>query len=44
VSFGSKVQDPIGYSRDQHAFTRARNRAGGLEGGISNGQDIVVRG
>jgi chorismate synthase len=44
VSFGSNVQDPIGYSRDKHAFTRARNRAGGLEGGISNGQDIVVRG
>jgi chorismate synthase len=44
VSFGSKVQDPIGYSADQHAFTRARNRAGGIEGGISNGQDIVVRG
>ncbi len=44
VSFGSQVQDPIGYSRDRQAFTRARNRAGGLEGGISNGQDIVVRG
>lgn len=25
-------------------FTRGSNRAGGLEGGISNGQDIVVRG
>jgi chorismate synthase len=44
VSLGSAVQDPIGYSRDQHAFTRAQNRAGGIEGGISNGQDIVVRG
>jgi chorismate synthase len=44
VSFGSGVQDPIGYDRGQHAFTRAQNRAGGIEGGISNGQDIVVRG
>jgi len=26
------------------AFTRAGNHAGGLEGGISNGSDIVVRG
>jgi chorismate synthase len=25
-------------------FTRRSNRAGGLEGGISNGEDIVVRG
>lgn len=26
------------------AFTRPTNRAGGVEGGISNGEDIVVRG
>src|SRR5262249_61479542 len=25
-------------------FTRAKNNAGGIEGGISNGEDIVVRG
>jgi chorismate synthase len=25
-------------------FSRARNNAGGLEGGISNGEDVVVRG
>ncbi len=25
-------------------FTRASNHAGGIEGGISNGQDILVRG
>src|SRR5204863_7009793 len=31
---------------DEHftRFTRARNNAGGIEGGISNGQDIIVRG
>src|SRR5437867_1469207 len=44
VSLGSTVQDPIGYSREQKAFTRKQNRAGGIEGGISNGQEIVVRG
>ncbi|MBI2681365.1 MAG: chorismate synthase [Candidatus Solibacter usitatus] len=44
ASFGSKVQDTIHYQRDQHRFTRGANRAGGLEGGMSNGEDIVVRG
>jgi chorismate synthase len=44
ASFGSKVQDTIHYDRGRHAFTRGANRAGGLEGGIANGQDIVVRG
>jgi chorismate synthase len=42
--FGSKVQDAIGYSRERHEFTRGANQAGGLEGGITNGQEIVVRG
>jgi len=44
VSFGSKVQDTIQYNREQRQFTRGANRAGGLEGGITNGQDVVVRG
>lgn len=53
VSFGSQVHDAIGYAAEQKGlngddhftrFTRAQNNAGGLEGGISNGQDIVVRG
>src|SRR5271163_4807418 len=48
-SFGSKVHDPIGYSEEQidgakTRFTREHNHAGGVEGGISNGEDIVVRG
>lgn len=38
---GSLVHDPIAY-RDG-AFVRASNRAGGIEGGISNGEPIVVR-
>ena len=44
ASFGSKVQDTIHYDAGQHRFTRGANRAGGLEGGITNGQDILVRG
>jgi chorismate synthase len=41
---GSGVHDEIGYDRRQHGFTRKTNRAGGLEGGITNGEEIVVRG
>ena len=44
ASFGSQVQDTIQYSRERHAFTRGANRAGGLEGGMTNGQDILLRG
>jgi chorismate synthase len=42
--FGSEVQDTIHYDRDAHRFTRGANRAGGLEGGMTNGQDVLVRG
>ncbi len=44
VSLGSRVHDPIDYDRDRKRFTRPENHAGGLEGGISNGEDVVVRG
>jgi len=44
VSFGSRVQDPIRYDRQARRFTRPSNRAGGLEGGATNGQDVIVRG
>jgi chorismate synthase len=44
ASFGSKVQDTIHYDKDASSFTRGANRAGGLEGGITNGQDVLVRG
>jgi chorismate synthase len=40
---GSKVQDEIFYSKAK-GFTRSSNRAGGFEGGMTNGQPIVVRG
>jgi chorismate synthase len=44
AAFGSKVQDTIHYDKEGHKFTRGANRAGGLEGGITNAQDILVRG
>jgi chorismate synthase len=43
-SFGSRVQDTIHYNREERVFTRGANRAGGLEGGMTNGQDLLVRG
>jgi chorismate synthase len=44
ASFGSKVQDSIHYNRESRSFFRGANRAGGLEGGMTNGQDVLVRG
>ena len=44
VSFGSRVQDTIHYDGEKRRFVRGANRAGGLEGGMTNGQDVVVRG
>jgi chorismate synthase len=44
TSYGSEVMDEIGYDPAGQRFTRASNRAGGLEGGITNGEDVVVRG
>ena len=48
ASLGSAVHDEIGYELERAdsftGFTRRSNHAGGLEGGVSNGQDIRVRG
>jgi chorismate synthase len=44
VSPGSKVQDTIHYNKEKRSFYRGSNYAGGLEGGMTNGQDLVVRG
>jgi chorismate synthase len=44
ASMGSVVQDTIHYDREGRRFTRGANRAGGLEGGMTNGQDLLVRG
>lgn len=42
-SRGSHVHDAIAYESGSHRFVRPTNRAGGLEGGISNGEPIVCR-
>jgi chorismate synthase len=42
AEFGSAVHDEIFYEND--TFQRKSNRAGGLEGGITNGEELRVRG
>ncbi len=42
--FGSQVHDEIGYDADMQEFTRFSNHAGGLEGGMTNGQELRVSG
>ncbi|HUZ05384.1 MAG TPA: chorismate synthase [Acidobacteriaceae bacterium] len=50
ASLGSQVHDPIHYGEQTSGtppytrFVRDQNNAGGIEGGISNGEDLVVRG
>ncbi len=39
---GSEVHDAI-YFDERQRYNRRTNRAGGLEGGVTNGQDVVVR-
>ncbi len=39
---GSRVHDPLGYDPER-GYVRESNRAGGMEGGISTGETIVVR-
>lgn len=50
-ALGSTVHDAIAYEGEPvegsapfTKFSRERNNAGGLEGGISNGEDLVIRG
>ncbi|HTB75809.1 MAG TPA: chorismate synthase [Polyangiaceae bacterium] len=40
---GSEVHDPIHYDSVGRRFERPTNRAGGLEGGITNGEPVVCR-
>ena len=48
--FGSEVHDAIYYSKakglpaGRQGYYRKTNNAGGIEGGISNGQNIIIRG
>lgn len=39
---GSEVHDAL-YFDEERRFHRQTNRAGGLEGGVTNGEDVVVR-
>jgi chorismate synthase len=41
---GSEVHDEIAYNDETKEFIRATNRAGGLEGGVTNGEEVRVRG
>ena len=41
---GSQVHDEIVYNKDLLTFGRTSNRAGGLEGGMTNGEELRVRG
>jgi len=49
VSFGSEVHDAIYYNKNKglpagrQGYFHQTNNAGGIEGGISNGEDIVLR-
>lgn len=47
-SMGSNVHDAIAYAAEANGsgtrFQREQNNAGGIEGGISNGEDVTVRG
>lgn len=39
---GSEVHDAL-YFNDERRYHRSTNRAGGLEGGVTNGEDLIVR-
>lgn len=41
---GSNAHDEIGYDRERRSFSHFSNRSGGIEGGISNGEEIRLRG
>ena len=41
---GSEVHDEIAYNNETKDFIRETNRAGGLEGGVTNGEEIRIRG
>jgi chorismate synthase len=41
---GSEVHDEIAYKNETKEFIRATNRAGGLEGGVTNGEELRIRG
>ena len=42
--YGSQFHDEIFYDGKARQFYRKTNHAGGIEGGTSNGEEIIVRG
>jgi chorismate synthase len=40
---GSVAHDAIGWDAKEHNYPRASNRAGGVEGGMTNGEPVVAR-
>lgn len=43
LCFGSEAHDEIFYDAAAKKFTHSTNRAGGIEGGMSNGEPLVIR-
>ncbi len=41
---GSEIHDEIAYNSETKKFIRETNRAGGLEGGVTNGEEVRIRG
>lgn len=41
---GDKVHDELFYDQSKHEFYRKTNKAGGLEGGMTNGSPLIVKG
>jgi len=41
---GSEVHDPISYDNSGKTFKRGSNNAGGVEGGVSNGEAVILEG
>jgi len=44
AAFGSAHHDEIAYDAARRSFVRPTNRAGGIEGGMSNGEMVRIRG
>jgi chorismate synthase len=42
--FGASVHDEILYKEEDHRFAHSSNRSGGIEGGMTNGEVISLRG
>ncbi len=44
ASRGSEVHDVIVYDKKKKSFSRVSNNAGGIEGGVTNGEIVIVKG